>query len=430
MDDSKVEVEKQQTAGETVPPSLPHSQRRRYVMIAAVLLLVALIAAGLVRRERARKEDAQPRQSAATPVPDVVAATPEQLKQVRVEPVREQAIDLDLETTGKVGFNEDRMTPVFAPYGGRVLELLANKGDLVGAGQPLLVIESPDLVATVNDLSAARAEADKARITLEIADKAAQRARSLNAQEALATKELQAAESDLARAREDYRRAQAAVSVVRNRLALFGKSAAEIAELETSVTDQIDRRIVIRAPLAGTVVDRKVGPGQYIKPDSPDPLYLISDLSNVWVNADVYENYLPQIRMGAPVEVTVAAYPDRKFPARISAINPTVDSVTRTVHVRCLVPNSDGLLKPEMFANIRIGGTVKRKVSTVPSTAVLSQGPESIVLVEESAGRFRRRPVKAGREIQGYTVVEEGLGAKDRVVTSGVLLLNNGLGGK
>ena len=192
------------------------------------------------------------------------------------------------------------------------------------------------------------------------------------------------------------------------------------------MTDQIDRRIEVRAPLAGTIVDRKVGPGQYIKPDTPDPLFLISDLSTVWVNADVYETYLPLIRMGAPVEITAAAYPDRKFPARITAINPTVDAATRTIHVRCLVTNSGGLLKPEMFASIRIGDTAKRKVNEVPTNAILTQGADSFVLLEESAGRFRRRPVKPGREIQGYTVIENGLGPNDRVATTGVLLLNNG----
>src|SRR5262249_39738971 len=150
-----------------------------------------------------------------------------------------------------------------------------------------------------------RSDADKAKIALDIAEKAAERARNLHSLEALSTKELQAAESDLARAREDYRRATAAVSVTRNKLALFGKSPDEIRTLEESVNDQIDRRIEIRAPLAGTIVDRKVGPGQYIKPDTPDPLFTIGDLSNVWVNADVYEAHLLQIRIGAPVTITI-----------------------------------------------------------------------------------------------------------------------------
>src|SRR5262249_34955349 len=108
--------------------------------------------------------------------------------------------------------------------------------------------------------------------------------------------------------------------------------------------------------------------------------------------------------------------------------NPTVDAATRTVHVRCSVPNANGLLKPEMFATIRIGEADRRKVATVPTTAVLTQGAQSFVLVEDTAGRFRRRQVKPGREIQDYTIVEDGLTENNRVVTAGGLLLNTGLG--
>ena len=399
---------------------------KRYLLILGAVVALVLIGAVLFHREGGAKTPVVAAQAPSVePKADVIEATAEQMKQIRVEPVRERAIDLDLETTGKVGFNEDRLTPVLAPYNGRVLEVMGAKGDVVRAGQPLLIIDSPDLVAAINDLSEATSGSDKARIAVDLADKAAQRARNLHEQEALATKELQSAETELAKAKEDYRRAQAAVAIVRSRLSLFGKTNSEIATLEKSMTDKIDRQVVIQAPISGTIVDRKVGPGQYIKPDMPDPLFLISDLSTVWVNADVYEKYLPDIHVGAPVEITVAAYPDKRFPARISAINPTVDPVTRTIHVRCLVPNSSGLLKPEMFATIRIGGAAKRNVPVVPSTAVLTQGAESFVLVEEYPGHFRRKGVKSGKEIQQYTVVEEGLGPNDRVVTSGVLLLSN-----
>jgi cobalt-zinc-cadmium efflux system membrane fusion protein len=400
----------------------------RYARFVGGLAVALLIVAGLVRLTGGKGAEAEPQAEPSRPGPsssDAIEATPEQLKEIRVESVREQDVDFNFQTTGKVDFNEDRMTPVVTPYAGRVLELLANKGDVVKAGQPLLVVESPDLVNAVNDLSQARSDADKAKLAMEIADTVVQRDRRLNAQEALATKELQAAESDLSRARQDYSRAVASISVIRNRLALFGKNSEEIAQFEQPITDQIDLRVVIRAPLDGTIVERKVGPGQYIKPDSSDPLYLISDLSAVWVTADVYENDLAHVHVGAPVEIAVNAYPGRKFPARISAINPTVDPATRAIRVRCLVPNPDGLLKPEMFANILIGNAEKRKALTVPLTAVLTQGAGSIVLREESPGRFTRRSVKAGPEIKGAVVVEEGLAARDRVVTSGVLLLNH-----
>ena len=414
-----------QTPAETHRQEKPKTRRVRRHAPAAMLAIAVLIAAVFVARRQPVKGD-EADEPAVAPS-DVMIATPEQLKEIRVEPAREQLIDSDLETTGKVGFNEDLVAPVFSPYAGRVLEVLANRGDVVKAGQPDLVIESPDLIAAVNDLAEARSNVDKGKIALDAADKAAQRARRLHEQEAISTKDLQSAEAELARSQEEYRHAVTAVSVVHNRLALFGKSDDEISALE-SVTDQIDRRITIRAPIGGTVVDRKVGPGQYIKPDAPDPLFLVSDLSTVWVNADVYESYLPQIRPGAPVEITVASYPDRKFPARIASINPTVDPATRTIHVRCLVSNEGGLFKPEMFANVRIGKAVQRKATTVPTTAVLSEGAQAFVVLEESPGKFRRHNVKSGTESHGVAVVEEGLRDGDRVVTSGALLLNNGLG--
>jgi membrane fusion protein, heavy metal efflux system len=402
-------------------------KKNRGTFFIAVAILV--IAAALFVVTRRPTPAAEPQTAKADAVPaGLIEATGEQLNQIRVEPVREQTIDVNLEATGRVGFNEDRVTPVLPPFPGRVLELLASTGDVVKAGQPLLVIESPDIISAVNDLAEARTNVDKSRIALDIAQKSAERARRLHAQEALATKELQSAESDLARAQEDYRRAESSVSVVRNRLALLGKSPDEITKLESSPPDETDRKIVIRAPIGGTIVERKVGSGQYIKPDSQDPLYLISDLSSVWITADIYETDLQNVHVGAPVDIRLTAYPDRDFPARIFAINPTVDPATRTVKVRCVVSNSNGLLKPEMFARIRVGDAVKQKVATVPSNAILTEGERSYVLLEESTGRFRRREVKSGREVEGNTVVESGLRPTDRVVTSGVLLLNSAEG--
>jgi cobalt-zinc-cadmium efflux system membrane fusion protein len=408
-----------------------HRRSTRRPVIWVTALLVASAAVFLLTRQSAPPVEPHTAKADATSAPGLIEATPEQLKQIRIEAAREQTIDLNLEATGKVGFNEDRLTPVLAPYPGRVLEVMANIGEVVNAGQPLLVIESPDLVAGVNDLFEARSNVDKAKIALDTAQKSAERAKRLHAQEALSTKDLQAAESDLARAEEDQRRAQSSIAVARNRLVLLGKSADEITQLENSPATQADRRIAIRAPIAGTIVDRKVGMGQYIKTESPDPLYLISDLSTVWVTVDIYENDLPHVRAGAPADIHIAAYPDRSFPARISAINPTVDPATRTVKVRCLVPNPGGLLKPEMFARIRVGDAVEQRVVTVPSGAILTEGERAFVLVEESAGRFSRRQVKSGPEIGGgNAVVEQGLRAKERVVTSGVLLLSSSEGSK
>jgi RND family efflux transporter MFP subunit len=153
-------------------------------------------------------------------------------------------------------------------------------------------------------------------------------------------------------------------------------------------------------------------------------LFLISNLATVWVLADVFESYLAAIRIGQPVQITVPAYPERRFPARISFINPTVDPETRTVRVRCLVPNPGGLLKPEMFAHVDIGAATPQPEPVVPTGAIFTQGEESFVFVEEAPKQFRLRPVKAGRAVDGYTMIESGLKADERVAAGGVLLIN------
>jgi membrane fusion protein, heavy metal efflux system len=353
---------------------------------------------------------------------DVASLTDDQMQQVTVEPVTKRAFAVERETTGKVSFNEEEMTPVFTPYAGRVLEVNACKGAVVKAGQTLLTIESPELVAAQDELAEAQAEESKARVALDVAQKSAERARALHEREAMATKDLQQVESELERALDDLRRAQAKVTFVESRLALFGKNPGQMGEAASSGNP--DRRVVIRAPISGTVVERKVGSGQYIKPDTPEPLFMISNLATVWVLADVFESYLASIRVGQPVQITVPAYQDRRFPARISFINPTVDPETRTVRVRCLVPNLGGLLKPEMFAHVDIGAATPQPEPVVPTGAIFTQGEESFVFVEEAPKRFRLRPVKTGRALDGYTLIESGLKADERVAAGGVLLIN------
>lgn len=412
-------------------------RRRTFLGLLLILLIFGGAFSAVLWKKGAHNEHLQPatqtgaETSSKQVQPDLVTAEEEELKHISIEPVVERSIEVEQETTGKVAFNEDRQTPVFTPYAGRVIEVLANKGDVVRQGQSLLVIESPELVALANDLSAARSDREKSQIALDTAQKSADRARALLEREAIAAKDVQLAEADLARSKEELRRANAAVALIESRLALYGKDAKEIAQFGIQPASNQDRRIIIRAPISGTIVERKVGPGQYLKSDAPDPLYLIADLSTLWVMGDVYESFLPHIRVGTPVKISVAAFPDHSFPARISFINPTVDPATRTVRVRAVVQNTNatgGVLKPEMFAKIKIGSAIPQIFPAVPSSAVISVNNNSAVLVEESHGRFRRREIKLAWEEGGFTLIESGLKPGERVVTKGVLLLNDGVG--
>jgi cobalt-zinc-cadmium efflux system membrane fusion protein len=407
--------------------------RPRYGLLAAILLPLAVLVVGVLWYRHsggeqvttaAAKEAAPP---SAPTTPGVVVASETHLKQITVEPVATRTLNAEREATGRVGFNEDRVTPVFTPASGHIIELRANKGDVVKAGQVLAIIESPDVIAAQNELAAARAAEGEAATNQDVAREALQRAKNLAEREAISSKDLRQAEADYTRAKNEQYRTRAAVRVAENRLQLFGKSKEEIeklADLGRKNEGQIDNRLEIRAPINGTIVERKVGPGQHVKPDTADALFLLSDLSTLWVLGDVYESYLAQVHVGAPVTITVDAYPDRRFPARISFINPTLDPATRTIHVRCVVQNSGNLLRPEMFARINIGALVPQTVPVVPSSAIITQAAESFVFIEEAPGRFRRQAVKIGRDLQGLTAVEEGLKGGERVATRGALLLN------
>jgi cobalt-zinc-cadmium efflux system membrane fusion protein len=397
------------------------SRRRAYVVVAVVMIVIfaGMIVWHLRSTPAGRSVAAEVKTGSAAVPEDIVLADESQLKNSNVEPVAAREITVTRAVTGKVGFNEDRLTPIFAGYTGRVVEVLANKGDMVTRGQPLLVVESPEFVGAQNDLATARADVDKATVNLKTAQVNVERARNLFAQEAISKKDLQESEAALALAQDEQQRAQSALTVSEARMELFGKAPGEIDQLKGG----IDRRVTMSAPIAGTIVDRQVGPGQIIRPDTSTPLFQISDLSMLWVQADVFESDVASIRMGAPVEISVESYPKRSFPARVSYIDPRVDPATRTVHVRCQVDNAGGLLKPDMFANVKIASG-KRSVAVVPAGAVVAVGDKTVVMVEDAPGRFHRRVVRAGDEVDGTVTIEDGLKVGERIVTKGALLLN------
>jgi membrane fusion protein, heavy metal efflux system len=398
------------------PPGRPRRPRR--ILTVGAVVLIALIIGWVYWRYRSTRQ-APPAARVEEVPPNVVFANEEQLKNLTIEPVPARDFTVDREVTGRVGFNEDRLTPVFTAYSGRVVEALATKGQFVREGQPLLVIESPDYVDAQNNLATARNDLEKAAVNLMAAEVIAERARRLFTYDAFSKKELQASEAALALAQSELQRSRGALRVAQARLELFGKTAGAVRKLKAGA----DRQITIASPISGTVVERQVGPGQVVKPDAQTPLFQISDLSDLWVHGDVFESDLARIRLGAPAEIRVESYPDRVFPARVSFINPTVDPVTRTVHVRSRVSNPRGLLKPEMFVRMTIIAAAKRSVPVVPADAVVDRGGIPFVLVEEAPGRFRKRKVEIGYEVDGSVMIKSGLEIGERIVMKGAVLL-------
>ena len=247
----------------------------------------------------------------------------------KVEPI---AFREERATDGRIAINEDTTTPVFSPYSGRVSRLIAKPGEHVERGAPLFAIEASEFVQGHNDLITAVAGVDKAKSRLALAQMAEKRQRDLQAIRGGALKDLEQAQSDLVQAQGDLRAAEITLAAVRNRLRILGRSDEDIADLEKR--DRVGAETIVAAPIAGTVIQRKVGLGQYINAGANDPVYTIGDLSTVWLVANVRESDAPKMKVGAPVQVTVLAFPGQVFNAKLDYVAPALDPNTRRLPVR------------------------------------------------------------------------------------------------
>jgi cobalt-zinc-cadmium efflux system membrane fusion protein len=354
---------------------------------------------------------------------DSVRVTADQMHQLAVVKAELYPFQIQRAAIGQIAFNEDTTTPIRTPFSGRVTELVAKIGDKVKAGDPLFEIASPDVVQPQNDYIAAITASNKARSQLNLAQIAETRSKGLYEGKAGPLKEWQQAAAALVGAENDMRSAETALDAARHQLRIIGRTDAEIATLQDK--SAINRTVRIYAPIDGTVIARKVGPGQYVRSDASDPLYTIADLSTMWLKAFVPEMDIVHVRVGQQIEVRVTALPDRVFKARITAIGAASDVNTRRVVVRSEIPNPDGVLKSEMFASFKIATGEGESAPAVPVDAVVREAEVAAVWVEREPMVFERRPVELGREQDGRIQIRKGLKAGERVVSRGAIFVDN-----
>jgi len=339
-----------------------------------------------------------------------------------IEPVEQRPFRTERATEGKIAVDEDRSTPIFSPYAGRVNKLLARPGDGVAAGQPLFTIEATEMVQAQNDFIAAVSGLNKARSQLNLAQIVERRNKDLYEGKAVALKEWQQSQNDLTAAQNDLRSAESALEAARNRLRILGRSDAEITEFQN--TGRISAETPIYAPIAGTIVQRKVGPGQYVNAGASDPVFVIGDLSTVWLVAFVRETDAAFVQVGQEVAFTVLAYPDRTFTARISYVSAGLDPATRRLMVRATIDNPDKLLKPEMYANVSIVTARDLAGVAVPREALIYEGSAVRVWVAHDDRTIELREIKTGLANGSMIQAVDGLRAGERVVTKGSLFID------
>jgi multidrug efflux pump subunit AcrA (membrane-fusion protein) len=293
----------------------------------------------------------------------------------------------EVRTVAQVTFDETTVKTIAAKIDGWVDRLIVNAtGQYVARGQPLLTIYSPMIVSAQEEL--------------------------------LLAKRLQ---SDVAGASPDARNSASDLLMsARRRLAYWDIPESEIAEVERS--GEVRKTLTLRASAGGYVLEKNVLAGQKIM--GGEALYKVADLSTVWVEGEVFEQDLASVRVGQTVHADLQAFPGEQRIGRISYIYPTLNSDTRTVRVRVVLPNGDLRLKPGMYATIRIASAVRTNVLTVPRSAVLSTGERSIVFVRETRGQLDPREVTLGAANDDRIEVLRGLAAGETVVASATFLID------
>ena len=293
----------------------------------------------------------------------------------------------EIKITGKIAMNESGRTYITSRVEGRVDELYVTAdGETIAPGQAIAAVYSPTYIAAQEEYL----------LTLENVQK------------------LKNAGKDIVQINKSL------VTASRRKLQLLNVPDSDITHLEH--TRQINEHMTIYAQFGGTVLEKQVLPGAFIMPG--DKLYSLSDLSTVWLYADIYEKDIAGIKPGQPVMVNSGAYPGETFTGQVTFINPVLDDATRTVKVRVEMANPSGKLKPNMFVNANVQIPLGDSL-VIPESSVLDTGSRKIVFVAQSDDTFVKRDVVTGQYADGYVQILSGLQPSETVVTAATFLIDS-----
>ena len=352
-----------------------------------------------------------PARSAADPLTaQSVELSASEFKQFKVERAREHEFTIQRETVGNIDFNQEMSVAVFPPVQGKIIALFASAGDDVKKGMSLYTVDSPDLVQAGSSMIAAAG-------ILELTTRTLKRSKELYEIQGVSQKDLDQAISE-------QQSAEAALKAARDAVRIFGKTDAEMDRMIAE--RRVDSVLVVRSPITGKVTARSAAPGLFTQPGNPPAPYTVSDISTMWMVANVAESDFPFVRLGEKVDVTVNAYPGRVFQGKIVNIGASIDLNTRRVSVRSEIRDPKHELRPGMFATflIRTGQAVPSVA--VPLNGVVREGDGTMaVWVTTDRRRLIRRAVKVGFQQDGFAQIIEGLRPGELVATEGALFLSN-----
>jgi cobalt-zinc-cadmium efflux system membrane fusion protein len=380
--------------------SVLNSRRSAAAAFACVLVLTACNSAD---RENASQMTSYSARAASSATPRLFTIPEDQTAHVQVVTVEPAPLSRTLRLTGAVAYNAFKTTPVITQVGGPVTRIVVVPGQHVKEGEPMLEVSSPDYSQL---LDAYLKAADSSRLT----EKNYARAQDLYQHHAIAERDLEQAESDRIQARADLNAAEEGMKI------LGIKNPADLAKAPASA------QIPVLAPIGGEVVERLVSPGQVVQAGQTQA-FTISDLSTVWVLANVYQADLAYVRSGEDVAVKTDAYPDT-FHGRISYVSPALDPNTRTLQARIVVDNPGEKLKRDMYCTVTVtAGTVANAIAVPNASVMRDDNNQPFVYVATGANQFGRRDVEIGESENGLTQIVKGVSPGDKVVGDGSLFL-------
>jgi cobalt-zinc-cadmium efflux system membrane fusion protein len=339
----------------------------------------------------------------ATSNPNLLKVPKEQVDHIQVVTVEPTTWPRVLRLTGNVAYNSFLTTPVISQVSGPVSRVIVSPGQQVKKGQPMLYVSSPDY-------SQLRANYLKARDAHSLAHKNYIRSQDLFAHHAIAERDLQTAESAEIQAQADLTAAEQSLKIL------------GIPRPDTLIENPTSPEVPLLAPIDGEAVERLCSPGQVLQAGQTQ-CFTISNMSTVWIMANVYENQLAFVHVGDPVTVKTDAYSD-VFNGRISFMGAALDPTSRTLQARIDTKNPNGRLKKDMYVTATVVAGKITNALLVPDSAVLRNAEnEPFVYVAAGNDQFTRRPVKLGESSNGKTEIVSGLQAGDRVAGDGSLFL-------
>lgn len=319
-------------------------------------------------------------------------------KMISVDTVNSCYIEDELYLSGEINFNDNNVNKVYPRSSGQVVESKVTLGDKVHAGQVLAILRSADVAGSYADLGSANADINITK-------------RQMDNTESLYKNGI-ASEKEYNEAKQNYEKALAVKSKIQSVISINGGN-----------NSNAGGTYLLTSPIDGYIVEKKVNAGNYIRGDMGDYLFTVSDLKNVWVNANVFEADISKVKEGYSVQVSTLAYPEKIFKGTIEKISEVLDPTSKTLKVRIRLDNTERLLRPQMFAKVTVTNRENRKATCIPTKSLISLNGKTYVVVFNSNSDMKIAEVNILKSAGEKTYVSDGVAEGQKIITKNQLLV-------